>query len=439
MMQRILTRQQPRMVRALSTVTPATDKLAAKAAKLDKPWTPIDKSELSPIRGLFFGDLSGFNKHCVPFPQALNAEAHSELKSMVEPVNSFFQSVPSAEIDEKHKIPEEVMQQLKELGLFGLQIATEYGGVGLSQSAYARLAEEMVMDASIAVTLMAHQSIGLKGIILCGTPEQKEKYLPKLASGEHIAAFALTEPGTGSVAASVQLTATPTADGKGFKLNGQKMWISNGGIADVYTVFAKNAHTKGMTAFIVEKAFGGIKPGAPEKKLGIRGSNTCVVTFDDCYVPNENILLQVGDGFKVAMNILNNGRFGLGAACGGGLRRLIGLAADYANNRKQFGRPIADFGLIREKFARMALDAYAIESMAYMTTALIDKGMDASVEAAACKIYGSEAMFSGIMDCIQIQGGIGFSAPSYFERALRDSRILLIFEGTNEILRLFIA
>jgi acyl-CoA dehydrogenase family protein 9 len=192
----------------------------------------------------------------------------------------------------------------------------------------------------------------------------------------------------------------------------------------------------------VDKDFGGITPGAPEKKLGIRGSNTCVVTFENCFVPNENVLGKVGDGFKNAVGILNNGRFGLGAASGSGIRKMIQLAGDYANNRIQFGQPIANFGMIREKFARMALDAYACESMAYMTTGLIDgKGMDCSVEAAACKIYGSEAIFNAVNDCIQILGGMGFSAGgSYpFERLLRDSRILLIFEGTNEILRLFIA
>jgi acyl-CoA dehydrogenase family protein 9 len=198
-----------------------------------------------------------------------------------------------------------------------------------------------------------------------------------------------------------------------------------------------------MTAFIVDReAFGGVFPGPPEKKLGIRGSNTCVVTFDNCVVPNENVLGEVHGGFKVAMTILNNGRFGMGAATGGGIRRLLGLAADYANNRIQFTLPISKFGLIQEKFARMASDAYAIESMAYMTTGLIDnKQMDMSIEAAICKIYGSEAMFTAINDCIQILGGMGFSAGgSYpFERLLRDSRILLIFEGTNEILRLFIA
>lgn len=223
------------------------------------------------------------------------------------------------------------------------------------------------------------------------------------------------------------------------------MWISNGGICSTYTVFARTPTADGghkVTAFIANRdEHKGIIPGPPEKKLGIRGSNTCVVTFDNVFIPKENVLGEVNGGFKVAMGILNNGRFGMGAATGGGIRKLIALAADYANNRVQFGKPIASYGLIKEKFARMAVDAYVCESMAYMTTALIDgPKMDMSLEAAACKIYGSEAMFRAINDCIQVLGGMGFSAGGAypFERLLRDSRILLIFEGTNEILRLLI-
>lgn len=356
-------------------------------------------------------------------------------------------TVPSAAIDEQHAIPAAVLDGAKELGLFGLQIPEEFNGLGLTNTAYSRVAEEIVMDPSLAVTLMAHQSIGLKGILLDGTPEQKAKYLPKLATGEHLAAFCLTEPTVGSDAAGVKLLATPSPDGKGWVLNGQKMWISNGGIATIYTVFARTVAPDGsnkMTAFIVDRSAPGSKglvPGPPEKKLGIRGSNTVVLNFDNVFVPSENVLGEVHSGFRVAMRILNNGRFGMGAATGGGIRRLIGLAGEYAKNRPQFGRPISEYGLIQEKFARMAADAYAIEAMSYATTALIDgPGLDMSVEAAACKIYGSEAMFRAVNDCIQILGGMGFaSGGAYpFERLMRDSRILLIFEGTNEILRLFI-
>lgn len=343
------------------------------------------------------------------------------------------------------------MDGLKELGLFGLQIPEEYGGLGLTNSAYARVAEEVVMDPSIAVTLMAHQSIGLKGILLVGNEEQKKKYLPPLATGEQVAAFCLTESGAGSDAASVKCRAVPSDDGKEFILNGSKMWISNGGIADVFTVFAQTpikdeqtGETKDkMTAFIVEKAFGGIEPGKPETKLGIRGSNTVQLTFDNCRIPRENVLGEVGGGFKVAMMILNNGRFGLGAGTAGAIKRLMGMISEHANERKQFGKPIGEFGLIQKKFTEMTAKAYAIESMAYATTGLLDStNIDCAVEAAICKVFGSDSMWTSVNECIQILGGMGFmageGAPPY-ERFMRDTRILMIFEGTNEILRLFIA
>lgn len=426
-------------VRGLSTAAAPTKK------QLREVEVPKDKSAISPVRGMFFGDLASSNKNCFPYPQSLSESEKETLRELIDPIEKFMATVPSAKIDEESQIPDEIMDGLRELGLFGLQIPEDLGGLGLSNTAYGRIAEILNMDPSIAVTLMAHQSIGLKGILLFGTPEQKEKYLPKLATGEDIAAFVLTEPTVGSDAAGIKTTAKLAEDGKTWLISGTKLWISNGGIAKVFTVFARTETPDGqskMTAFIVDRDFGGITSGAPEKKLGIRGSNTVQLNFDNCPVPAENVLGEVHGGFKVAMGILNNGRFGMGAATGGGIRRLIGLAAEYANQRVQFGAPISNYGLIQEKFARMACDAYAIESMSYMTTALIDKGeLDMSVEAAICKIYGSEAIFRAVNDCIQILGGMGFaSGGAYpFERLMRDSRILLIFEGTNEILRLFIA
>ena len=291
---------------------------------------PADKTKISPVRGLFFGDLSSFQRNCLPYPQALSPEQKDTLRTMVDPVERFMASVPSSDIDRKHSIPPEVLDGLRSLGLFGLQIPEEYGGLGLSNTANARVVEEFWADASIAVTLMAHQvrphycaassacvqqrcaerlwatasasmrrgvlvalaaigsyvpcplcycyyllvyarlqSIGLKGILLFGTPEQKARYLPKLASGEHIAAFALTEPTAGSDAAGIKLQATPTPDGKGYELNGSKMWISNGSIAQIYTVFARTPDSTApggskVTAFIVDRDFGGVNPGPPE-------------------------------------------------------------------------------------------------------------------------------------------------------------------------------
>lgn len=412
--------------------------------------TAAEASEsVSYTRGLFLGVNNA--KRAFPYPQVSETEKET-LQMLVEPVAKYFSTVDSKKIDETKVVPDQVLQDIKELGLFGLQIPEELEGLGLSNTGYARVCEE-ITDGSLAVTVMAHQSIGLKGILLNGNDEQKAKYLPKLATGEHIAAFALTEPSSGSDAASIKTRAVLSDDGKHFILNGGKIWISNGGWAEIMTVFAQTEvdGKDKVTAFIVERSFGGVTHGPPEDKLGIRGSNTCQVFFDNVKVPIENVLgggpdmktggaAGVGQGFKVAMNILNNGRFGLGACAGSSLRRIMGVAAEHANQRKQFGSPLASFGLIKKKFGVMALDAYAIESMAFMTTGMIDRGdPSCEIEAAMCKVYGSSVAFEGINECIQVMGGTGFMKDWPFERYMRDCRILSIFEGTNEILRMLIA
>ncbi|KAI9915234.1 hypothetical protein PsorP6_008306 [Peronosclerospora sorghi] len=296
-------------------------------------------ANVSYTRGLFLGVNNA--ARAFPYPKLSDSETET-LQMLVEPVTKFFSSVDSRAIDETKEIPQQVLDDMKALGLFGLQIPEELEGLGLSNTGYARVCEE-ITDGSLAVTVMAHQSIGLKGILLNGNDAQKAKYLPKLATGEHIAAFALTEPSSGSDAGSIKTRSTLSEDGKHFVLNGGKIWISNGGWADVMTVFAQTeVEGKDMvTAFIVERAFGGVTSGPPEDKLGIRGSNTCQVFFDNCKVPVENVLgggadmktggmAGVGQGFKVAMNILNNGRFGLGACAGASLRRVLGVAAEHA-------------------------------------------------------------------------------------------------------------
>jgi len=272
-------------------------------------------------------------------------------------------------------------------------------------------------DLGVGITLGAHQSIGFKGILLFGTKAQKEKYLPKLASGETIAAFCLTEPSSGSDAASIRTSAVPSPCGKYYTLNGSKIWISNGGLADVFTVFAKTPVTDAatgavkekITAFVVERSFGGVTHGPPEKKMGIKASNTAEVYFDGVRVPSENVLGKVGGGFKVAMHILNNGRFGMAAALAGTMRGIIAKAVDHAANRTQFGEKIHNFGLIQEKLARMAMLQYVTESMAYMVSANMDQGAtDFQIEAAISKIFGSEAAWKVTDECIQIMGGMGF-------------------------------
>ncbi|XP_062977323.1 complex I assembly factor ACAD9, mitochondrial isoform X2 [Elgaria multicarinata webbii] len=393
--------------------------------------------------------LGTFRKEEVfPFPEISNEELE-EINQFVGPVEKFFnEEVDSKKIDQDAKIPQETLNGLKNLGLFGIQIPEEYGGLGLSNTVYARLGEITSQDGAIAVTLAAHQAIGLKGILIAGTDEQKKKYLPKLASGEHIAAFCLTEPGSGSDAASIQSRATLSEDGKSFVLNGSKIWISNGGLADIFTVFARTeivdkdgAVKDKITAFLVERAFGGVTNGKPEDKLGIRGSNTCEVHFENTNIPIENVIGEVGGGFKVAMNILNSGRFSMGSASAGMLKKLIEMTAEYACTRKQFNKKLSEFGLIQEKFALIAQKAYVMESMAYLTAGMMDRpGIpDCSVEAAMVKIFSSEGAWTCVSEALQILGGLGYMKDYPYERYLRDSRILLIFEGTNEILRMYVA
>jgi acyl-CoA dehydrogenase family member 9 len=394
------------------------------------------------MKSLFHGVIA--ESVIFPYPEPSEGEADS-LNAILESVRRFCAAnVDSAKIDETHAIGPEVMTGLKELGLFGMQIPTEYGGIGLSTTGYARVTQEIAgIDPAIAVTLGAHQSIGLKSILLFGTDDQKKRYLPRLATGEMVAAFALTEPSAGSDAAAIQTRADRHPDG-GYVLNGSKVWITNGAFADLFTVFARtSAQEEGakprITAFLVERAMG-VKSGPNEKKLGIRGSSTAPIFFDDVHVPAANVIGEVGRGFGVAMEVLNSGRLGLASGAVGGCKRLIRLAVERVQERKAFGRPIGEFGLIKDKIARMMAATYALESMTYLTTGLVDsRAIDYSVESAICKVFGSETLWSVVNETLQIAAGIGYMQEYPYERWLRDSRINLIFEGTNEILRCFIA
>ncbi|EFB22604.1 hypothetical protein PANDA_006042, partial [Ailuropoda melanoleuca] len=387
-------------------------------------------------------------KEVFPFPEVSQDELN-EVTQFVGPVEKFFaEEVDSQRIDREGRIPNETLEKLKSLGLFGMQVPEEYGGLGLSNTMYARLGEIVGLDASIAVTLAAHQAIGLKGIILAGNKEQKARYLPKLASGEHIAAFCLTEPSSGSDVASIKSRATLSEDKKHYILNGSKVWITNGGMANIFTVFAKTEVVDSdssvkdkITAFIVERDFGGVTNGKPEDKLGIRGSNTCEVRFENTRVPIENVLGEVGGGFKVAMSTLNSGRFSMGSTVAGMLKKLIEMTAAYACTRKQFNKSLGEFGLIQEKFALMAQKTYVMESMAYLTAGMLDQPgfPDCSIEAAMVKVFSSEGAWQCVSEALQVLGGLGYMRDYPYERLLRDSRILLIFEGTNEILRMYIA
>ncbi|XP_054722579.1 very long-chain specific acyl-CoA dehydrogenase, mitochondrial-like [Uloborus diversus] len=383
-----------------------------------------------------------------PFPNVMQARDKENLEAMVNTANKFLVEMnDAAKNDERSKFGETALKKLAELGFCGLQVPEQYGGLGLSSTQYARLIQEIGgFDLALGVTLGAHQAIGFKGILLYGNDDQKKKYLPPLAAGKRIAAFCLTEKESGSDVKVLKSRAIPSPDKTHFILNGSKLWITNGGIADIFTVFAQvpvetpSGIAERMTAFIVERGFGGVKSGKPEQKMGIKASNTTEVFFDDCKIPSDNIIGEIGDGFKIAMNIVNSGRFGMAAILSGTMKAAIAEATKHAANRLQFGRLICHFGAIQEKIVRMCMAQYTAESMAYMIAGNMDKNCaDFHLEAAITKIFASEAAWYVVDEAIQILGGNGYMTASGLERVLRDLRVFRIFEGTNEVLRVFVA
>ncbi len=407
---------------------------------------PAGESRLVPVvKSLFAGAIP--EDTVFPFPEIEAAERET-VSAFLDSFRSFARDhVDSARIEREERVAPEVIRGLAELGAFGMTIPEAYGGYGFSASAYCRVTEEIGgTDASLGILIGGHQSIGLKGLLLYGTEEQKRKWLPRLASGEMIAAFALTEPEAGSDAASIRTTAVYDEKTDTFVLNGTKHWISNGGFAEFFTVFAKDVKLdaadehRRITAFAVTKDLGGVKPGKEEKKLGLKGSSTVPIELENVRVPASHVLGERGHGFRIAVEILNTGRTSLGAGCIGGSKRMLREAARHATQRKQFQTKIADFEMIRAKFSRMVVSTYALESMVYLTAGLIDRGLeDYSLEGACCKIFGTEAVWRNINDALQIAGGNGFMEEYPYEKALRDSRINMIFEGTNEILRVLVS
>ena len=405
----------------------------------------MSSAQNSFMKTLFFGQIR--EDLVFPYPK-LSTESADNVSMILDTVQKFAKdNVKSSEWDEKGAMPREIVTALAEMGMMGVAVPEEFGGLGLPQQAYARIFQELAgIDGSLTVTLGAHQSIGYKALLLFGTNEQKKKFLPRLASGELVACYCLTEPSSGSDAASIKTKATLSPDGKHFVLNGSKLWITNGGIANFMTVFAKTEiEDKGekkekVTCFILELPLEGVTPGPCEHKLGIRASWTNAIAFDNVKVPIENVIGGVGQGFKVAMGVLNHGRMGLAAGCVGGAKKCIEAAVTHANERVQFQKKIGDFGMIQEKIGRMVINCYAAESMAFMTTSLIDRGdVDYSIESAAAKVFCSEMMWEVADENLQIWAGSGYMKEYPYERWLRDARINRIFEGTNEILRAFIA
>jgi len=378
-----------------------------------------------------------------PFPQ-MAAEEREMLGSVIDSVDALL--APHGDDfrtwDEAGEMPPEFIEELKEFGLFGLCIPEEQGGMGMGAAAYSRTLQQVAWhDASVAVTIGAHSSIGMRGLLLFGTDEQKERYLPQLASGELLAAFCLTEAGAGSDAASVSTTAVK--DGDDWILNGSKIWITNGGIANFFTVFARTTgpdERAKLQAFIVTRDMEGVTSGPHEDKMGLRASSTTSVYLDNVRVSPSHVLGPANGGFKVAMSILNNGRTGLGGGSIGMMKRLIKLSSEHAAERKQFGEPIIEFGLIKDKIGQMVVDCYVAESMVTMVAGLIDGGAeDYAIEAAISKVFASEATARTADEALQTAGGSGFMREYPYERFVRDCRINRIFEGTNEVLRLFIA
>jgi alkylation response protein AidB-like acyl-CoA dehydrogenase len=367
-----------------------------------------------------------------------------EQKMLREMVRKFVDNElkPIAEkIDEEEKIPRELIAKMAELGFLGIAFPVEYGGAGMGEMGYCIMQEEIGRGcASTATFIGAHQSIGASGIHMFGTEEQKKKYLVPLAEGKMIGAYALTEPNAGSDAFASETVAEEKDDH--FLLNGRKIFITNGSFADVFTVFAKTTgegNDGKVSTFIVEKTFDGFSVGKIEKKMGIKGSETAELIFEDVKVPKENLLGRKGRGVIVGMKVLNTGRLGLGAAALGSAKEALRLSAEYSKERVQFGKKISQYQGIQWMLADMAMEVYNMESILYRTAWMYEEGKNVTREASIVKLYCSEALDRIVDKAMQIYGGYGFIKDFPIERMYRDSRINRIFEGTSEIQRMIIA
>ena len=396
------------------------------------------------VKGLFAGKFRAQSVFPYPtLPEGRKKAADDAVAAVREYAET---SIDAAEIDRAAEIPDEVVEGLGRLGVLGMTAPKEYGGRGFSQSQYCRVMEVVGgHDASVGVFVNAHHSIGIRALLLFGTEAQKAEWLPPLVNGEKLAAFALTEEQAGSDASNVQTVATPSEDGQTYVLNGTKRWITNGGIADVLTVMARTPDPKGgeskITAFLVTPDMPGFEViEARMAKTGIRGTATGKLAFHDMPVPAANVLGPIGKGLRVALTVLDFGRTTFGASCTGIAKTCIEAAVPHANSRRQFGKSLGHFELVKKKIARMAALTYAMEATTYETAALIDSGAeDYMLETAILKIYATEALWEIVYETMQIYGGACYFLDKPFERWMRDARINQIGEGANEVLKAFVA
>ncbi len=394
------------------------------------------------MKALFFGVVA--EDVIFPYPD-LSDGARQKTHEIVEALRAFAADIDAAKIDHEARVPPGVIEKMRALGLFGLSVPVEYGGLGLSAMARARIIQEVAgLDASLALILSAHEDLGVRALLSSGTEQQKKKYVPRLASGEMRAAFALTEESSGTDSGMMRAHARLATDGATYVLNGTKRWVTGGDTAGVFVVFARtNPAEEGskpkITALLVEPG-PGVGLSLPAETLGVRGAHVVDVTFTDVVVPVENALTDSGKGFAVAMETLSAGRIGLSAGMVGQSLALLNLAVERAQSRRSFGRRIGQFPIVRDKVARMMADAFAIESMTYLTAGLIDQRVeDISLESAICRIAASEALWRIVNDAFSVAGGAGYVKALSYERRLRDARASFVVEGTNDILRCFVA
>jgi len=400
-------------------------------------------------RGIFAGVV--LDSLLFPYPSRLDERNPDEARTVRRLIKSLREMegnlIDPAKFDEEETIPENVIRAFAEIGMLGLTIPKKYGGLELSSSAYARVFETLSsIDGSLAVLVGVHCGLGSKAIVLHGNDQQKERYLPPLARGDFLAAYALTEPEVGSDAQNIKTTAMLSKDGSHWRLNGRKIWIGNAHRAGVIATFAqafvprRGEMVERMTAFLIRPDMPGFKVVGTVHKLGIRGSTQAELSYEALEVPADHLLGAVGRGFGVAVHVLNAGRLTLAAGCTGATKRTLKEMTSYAEQRVQFGHPLADFEITQRKLSRIASETYASDSMLGILASLVDRGdNDFSLEAACAKVFASEMVWRAADDMVQLAGGRGYVKPYPYERILRDSRINRIFEGANEVLRLFIA